>query len=282
MNKKIIISTCVVVALIAIVLGVIFLLGDENSDDSISSTEASSEVELSTSEQPSTEQSAEQTTEQTTEPERVIEFDSKVTINKKEESYIEEEELEEVIDISKERVDSYDFSNGFVLEDSDNIVVTDKGFGRGELTGTASNASIKVTEEDPLSTNVQQLRLDTLSNKWFMTYYTSLDPLPITDDAEVVLNVGLTNYADYFEQYSYTDPTITEMCQILKDDVIDTAFGSALYLELYDRTYEMYYAYAFILCDRDRILRIEISDTTREYLDDYLLELTNDVVTLVK
>jgi hypothetical protein len=124
--------------------------------------------------------------------------------------------------------------------------------------------------------------LDKLT-EYSLQYYIACNPLDIPRGTKVLLDTGIVDYENYFEEIQpYTDPSHNDICQVMCDTVTDTAFGSTLYMEIYNSAADKYYAYAYILCERDRILSISISSPDEEYLWSYLIELTNDVITLVK
>ena len=140
---------------------------------------------------------------------------------------------------------------------------------------------MRVKEEDALKTTVQTLRVQMLEDLGF-SYYVAVCPLDIPADAKVTVGEGLSDYEKYFELEPYKDPTIEDWGQVLCDTVIDTAFGSALYTEIYSPDTKMYTAYVYILCERERILNIMIRGENRDYLLPYLYELTNDSISLIK
>lgn len=273
MNKKIVISIiAALLVVVGVVTGVWFLRGDESLPEE--PTESSTEPE-------STESSTEPSTEeQMYEQNRELKFDNRVTVIKNADSYIDNVEAI-ATSTDADIIDKYDFSNGFVLEDTDNITVGSHGFNEGILYGESTDAIITVDEKDALSTTIQQLRLDALNN-YALNYYVSCDALDIPRDADCEIGVGLEDWESYFEGEPYRDPTVEEWAQLLCDTVTDTAFGSTLYFEVYLPSNDKYVAHAFILCERDRILSIKIEDTKRDNLWSYLIDLTNDSLSLVK
>lgn len=175
---------------------------------------------------------------------------------------------------------SYDFSNGFYIKDTKNLKSSNIFDTQAVLTGKESTLRITVSEEDALRTNIHTLRNELLISKG-LQYYSNCNPLGIPlDTKEEYL---LEHKEDYFETKDFLiDPLNSEAYLILCDDIIKTAFGNALYVEVKSLYSDTYQAYAFITCDRDRILNISIEDTTREYLYDSLLEVTNDGIVLIK
>lgn len=212
---------------------------------------------------------------------RELVFDNRVTTVKDADSYLEDADSADGTMYSDfDYVNDNGFSSGFTLSNSANIRVNSYGFDEGSCWG-GDEAWITVKEEDALSTNVQSLRNNMLSY-YGMNYYLACEPLQIDRDVEVEIGEGIKDWEYYFESLPYKDPTCEEWCQLLCDTVINTAFGNALYFEVYNPNNETYTAHAFILCERDRILNISISDDKRDYLWSYLLELTNDVILLVQ
>lgn len=212
---------------------------------------------------------------------RELHFDNRVTVIKTEDSYVESMgDIDSEQGYDGDMVNPYDFSNGFVLSKTDNIDITEFGFDRGEMIG-ASGALIYVKEENSLNTTIQKLREELLDSSGY-SLYLGYDPLGIPVGTDCDITVGFEDYEDYYEGQPSFDPAHTEYGQLLCDDIVNTAFGPALYIEIYTGFNESYNAYAFILCERDRILSISMTDSTREYLWSYLIELTNDGITLVK
>ena len=277
MNKKIAIS-CAIVALIAIVcVGAVYLFGDKEQ----SPNEETVESQTGESVAESTEESTEvvESTEYT-EQDRELKFDNYVTTTKGKDSYIEDPIESNNTDVTMDVINDYDFSNGFVLRNTENITVTSYGFNAGELTGQ-DGTYIKVSEEDALTTTVQTLRAQMLEDLGF-SYYIASCPLDVPSNAKVTVGEGLSNYEEYFELEPYKDPTVEDWGQIMCDTVIDTAFGSALYTEIYSPETNLYTAHAYILCERERILNVTIRGEDRDYLLSYLYELTNDSISLIK
>lgn len=215
-----------------------------------------------------------------TEQDRELKFDNYVTTTKGKDSYVENPIENNSKDVDVDVVNDYEFSNGFTLSNTENIIVSSYGFNAGELVGQ-DGTHIRVKEEDALKTTVQTLRAQTLEDLGF-SYYVAACPLNIQTDAKVTVGEGLSDYEKYFELEPYKDPTIEDWGQVLCDTVIDTAFGSALYTEIYSPDTKMYTAYVYILCERERILNITIRGENRDYLLPYLYELTNDSISLIK
>lgn len=278
MNKKIAISISVISLIVCTVVALsLFTRGDKPLPDVESNViEATEEEVVDTGNQDVVEPSEEY------EQDRTLKFDDYVTTIKGAESYVTNpEDIKTNGNTAVDVVDCYDFSNGFILQNTKNITVASYGFNEGELYGADPDTIIHVKEEDALKTTVQQLRLDSLTTLG-LNYYLACEPTGVPMNAETTLGVGLKDWELYFEVAPYKDPTIEDWCQLLCDTVTDTAFGSTLYVEAYLPTSNKYVAYAFILCERDRILSISISDTTRDNLWSYLIELTNDSISLVK
>lgn len=278
MNKKIAICSCVILLIVCSVVIILFLVRGDKTP-LIEEPVATEEPIISTQE-PIKEEVSDSTEQY--EQDRELKFDNYVTTTKGADSYVTNpNDAKNNGNTNVDVVDSYDFSNGFVLQDTANITVNSYGFDEGKLYGATTNTVIYVKEEDALSTTVQQLRIDTLQ-MLAMNYYLACEPMSIPRDVDLSIGNGITDYQKYFEKSSDTDPTVEDWCQLLCDTVTDTAFGSTLYVEVYLPASEKYTAYAFILCERDRILSISISDTTRDNLWSYLIELTNDSISLVK
>ena len=277
MNKKIAIS-CAIIALVAFVcVGLVYLFGDKEQSPSKETVESQTEESIMESTEESTE--VVESTEYT-EQDRELKFDNYVTTTKGKDSYVENPIENNSKDVDVDVVNDYEFSNGFTLSNTENIIVSSYGFNAGELVGQ-DGTHIRVKEEDALKTTVQTLRDQTLEDLGF-SYYVAACPLNIQTDAKVTVGEGLSDYEKYFELEPYKDPTIEDWGQVLCDTVIDTAFGSALYTEIYSPDTKMYTAYVYILCERERILNITIRGENRDYLLPYLYELTNDSISLIK
>lgn len=277
MNKKIAIS-CAIIALVAFVcVGLVCLFGDKEQSPSKETVESQTEESITESTEESTE--VVESTEYTGQ-DRELKFDNYVTTTKGKDSYVENPIENNSKDVDVDVVNDYEFSNGFTLSNTENIIVSSYGFNAGELVGQ-DGTHIRVKEEDALKTTVQTLRAQTLEDLGF-SYYVAVCPLDIPADAKVTVGEGLSDYEKYFELEPYKDPTIEDWGQVLCDTIIDTAFGSALYTEIYSPDTKMYTAYVYILCERERILNIIIRGENRDYLLPYLYELTNDSISLIK
>lgn len=277
MNKKIAIS-CAIIALVAFVcVGLVYLFGDKEQSPSKETVESQTEESIIESTEESTE--VVESTEYT-EQDRELKFDNYVTTTKGKDSYVENPIENNSKDVDVDVVNDYEFSNGFTLSNTENIIVSSYGFNAGELVGQ-DGTHIRVKEEDALKTTVQTLRVQTLEDLGF-SYYVAVCPLDIPADAKVTVGEGLSDYEKYFELEPYKDPTIEDWGQVLCDTIIDTAFGSALYTEIYSPDAKMYTAYVYILCERERILNVMIRGENRDYLLPYLYELTNDSISLIK
>lgn len=278
MNKKIAISVSVLLLIVCTVVAILFFTRGEKPlpDVETNVTEETDEEVVDTGNQDVVEPT------ESYEQDRTLKFDNYVTTIKGADSYVTNpEDAKTNGNTAVDVVDRYDFSNGFVLQNTKNITVSSYGFNEGELYGSDPNTIIRVKEEDALKTTVQQLRLDTLTTLG-LNYYLACEPTGVPRNAETTLGVGLKDWELYFEVAPYKDPTTEDWCQLLCDTVTDTAFGSTLYVEAYLPSSDTYVAYAFILCERDRILSISISDSTQDNLWSYLIELTNDSISLVK
>lgn len=175
---------------------------------------------------------------------------------------------------------SYDFSNGFYIKDTKNLKSANIFGEQAVLLGRESAIRIMVSEEDALKTSIHTLRNELILSKG-LQYYIDCGPLGIP------LDISEEDLLEHKEEYFQTkdfliDPLNSEAYLILCDTIIKTAFGNALYIEVKSLYSNVYQAYAFITCDRDRILSISIEDVTREYLYDSLLEVTNDGIVLIK
>lgn len=277
MNKKIAISCAIVALIVFVCVGSVYLFGDRKQSPNEETVESQTEESIAESTEESTE--VVESTEYT-EQDRELKFDNYVTTTKGKDSYIENPIENNSNNVNVDVVSNYEFSNGFILANTENIIVSSYGFNAGELVGQ-DGTHIVVNEEDALKTTIQTLRVQMLEDLGF-SYYIAVCPLNIPTDAKVTVGEGLSDYEKYFELEPYKDPTIEDWGQVLCDTVIDTAFGSALYTEIYSPDTKMYTAYVYILCERERILNIMIRGENRDYLLPYLYELTNDSISLIK
>lgn len=267
-------------ALLAVICIVCKLLLFDNKEEPKETVTPSAEVK-DEEDIPITEEEEEQVS--VIDTNREVVFDNRVTINRDGESYEKEEDvMNGTTDLTRDHVDPYKYSNGFLLESSENINIGPAGFDVGECYSNFSYAKMYIKEENAIKTTVQKLRKEILTDRWRMNYYLQNDPLPIDEKANVTIDSGLKDYERYFEGNPAFDPTRTSSCQLMRDCVIDTAYGPALYVVVYYMDTQKYYAHALISCERDRILNIEIEDDTDEYLQSFILELTNDVISLVE
>lgn len=277
MNKKIAISCAIIALIVSVCVASVYLFGDRKQSPNEETVESQTEESIVESTEESTE--VVESTEYT-EQDRELKFDNYVTTTKGKDSYVEDPIENNSKDVNVDVVNDYDFSNGFVLSNTENIIVSSYGFNAGELVGQ-DGTHIRVKEEDALTTTVQTLRVQTLEDLGF-SYYVASCPLDIPSDTKATVGEGLSNYEDYFELEPYKDPTMEDWGQVLCDTVIDTAFGSALYTEIYSPDTKMYTAYVYTLCERERILNVMIRGENRDYLLPYLYELTNDSISLIK
>lgn len=218
----------------------------------------------------------------TPQPSNELKFDDYVKLTKKESDYADGSAVS-AMDIARRggmRVDLYDFSHGFIMYPSENVTPIFAYDFEVRLTGQ-DDAVINVVEKDPLTNTIQALREGKLKEYGF-EYYLRSEPLTIDTTVKVSIGTGLSQYQDYFEEQPIHDPTINDRYQIVRDYITKTAFGNALYIQVYDQSLEEWHAHAYILCDRDRILDIHITDKKEDHLWSYLVEVTNDVITLVK
>ena len=277
MNKKIAISCAIVALIVFVCVGSVYLFGDKEQSPSKETVESQTEESVMESTEESTD--VVESTEYT-EQDRELKFDNYVTTTKGKDSYVENPIENNSNNVNVDVVSDYEFSNGFILANTENIIVSSYGFNAGELVGQ-DGTHIVVKEEDALKTTIQTLRVQMLEDLGF-SYYVAACPSNIPTDAKVTVGEGLSDYEKYFELEPYKDPTIEDWGQVLCDTVIDTAFGSALYTEIYSPDTKMYTAYVYILCERERILNIMIRGENRDYLLPYLYELTNDSISLIK
>lgn len=271
MNKKIALISAGVLAALLLIIIIIFELNDK-PDKKVTNV-TSSLMETTTEKETTTEYIF-------GEQDRDLVFDVYVKDEKDEDDYIESiEEITTHYGITQGK--EYDFSNGFIVQPTDHITGLSDGLTDiVECIGT-TGANIHIREHNSLETSIQTLRYETIEGLGF-SYYLYLDGDGVPMNAEYEIGVGLKGWEDYALPKPYTDPTIVGTEQLICDDIVKTAFGNAMYIEVYNTISKTYDAYAFILCDRDRIIEIHISDEKQETLYDYVVELTNDGIVLIK
>lgn len=208
-------------------------------------------------------------------------FDTYIPREINSDDYVESKEDIVLIPESTALCNNYPFSSGFAVNNTTNLKTDSWDDEAVYMVSEADNsARIIVGEVSPLSNTIHQLRNDSLEVHGF-DYYPQCKPLGIpVDVSEKELD---EEWKIYFEITDFAIcPLESGMWKLLTDDIIKTAFGNALYVEYKNMSTNTYDAEAYILCDRDRILSIKMSANNREYFYEYLIELTNEGIMLIK
>ena len=279
--KLIIIIVVCTIAVAAVWFG-IFMFGKSRVEDSADPTQSSDVSSQPTVVKPKPTPDASQ---EVVQPPKELHFQDSVTIRITGDDYTDGDEdvevLQEAVLGYNEKVDGYDFSNGFYLIGSDNIHPVLSTDTYGTCRCESDGFSVIVKEHNALQTDIYQLREYEI-NRHGLSLYNALSQLSMPRDCGFVLDEGLPNYQQVLGTEFVEDPTVSDMFQICADVVEDTAYGSALFSVFYNMETQQFDAYAFISCDRDRILEVNVTGGTYSQLWSYVLEATNDVIRIIK
>lgn len=274
MNKKILIwSSVVLLGILAIIFGV-SLLGTPKVEDVVESTEPEPVETVEPSTQPDDVVIDEQ--------DRELVFDNYVKVERKENDFAKDKFIA-VEDLSEAHTASYEFSNGFAVTVSDNIQL-DYTISNGVyLKGADGSTEIFVMEVDPTTVTVQELREEFLKSYGInQAYFESMDA-DIPFGAAFDIKTGILHPEDYLIN---SDGSVlgneSRGTHLLVDCIEKTAYGNALTEVIMIREGEIFVSHSAVLCDRDRILEVTITANDYEHLKDYLIELTNDCIIMIK
>lgn len=260
-----------VILCVVFIVGLVFMIDIDNTIETpITSETPSSEVVDIVIPEP---------TPDTTEPDKEIDFnfDTIIIEDREEAGFVDSSEDLENLYVNPTFKIATDFSNGFVATTTEHITCVTNTAGYAEYGGNGTR--LYVVEYNPLENTIQSLHQNTLE-KYFPTY---LYHKPIgfeRDDTEV--GVGLKSKEEHFEMVPTLDVTFEGTAQILADTSIETALGTGLLLEYYSPSAGQYTAIANIQCDRDRIIQIRVIATSENNLIDYITEVTNEGIYLIK
>ena len=217
-------------------------------------------------------------TEDVQEQDRELVFDNLVQTVVTEEDFIDDTYIQEELEVGYTYKADYDFSNGFAVTKTENITPVTSALDYVEAVGYGSDAYIIVTELDALFNSVDSRIEEHLVNAGWSNYVSYRNKE--FELSNVKIGEGLINYENYFEVKPHEDITINGNKQLLADTQIETSLGTADYIIWKDNT--SYIMKAVILCDRERIIEVSIKDSKVDYLINYLIEITNDGIYLIK
>lgn len=180
-------------------------------------------------------------------------------------------------------VNDYDFSNGFYVRKTGHFTEVSKGFDTASLRSWSIGSTVTVKEYDALHNTVQELHDNRLKTSGFREYVERGCVL-IPRDAKLELDVGLAEYATYWPATNtpYPDPTMGNRCQLITDSVEECAYGEVLFTVIYNSRREIFTGYAYITCDRDRILEVTAQSAVLSNVWSSIIEVTNDSIKMIK
>lgn len=217
-------------------------------------------------------------------------FDDRVTINIKGDDYIkpnDEKPIKEQLDVAQlwygVTVEDTGFSNGFIVIDSDNIDAQIKTNNIVYCKCKDDYFNMNITELDAIKTVIED-EIQNLCLRYCLVEYGEIGFPEIPKDAPFELDVGITNYKDYFENTDIidVDPTINDGVQIVANYTDECSYGTVRYVCFYNRASRLFNSYAWVTCDRDRILYITVTGDVYRKCWSYIIEATNDCIKLIK
>ena len=173
----------------------------------------------------------------------------------------------------------------YYVTESSNISMS-KDIGNGELQLISNGGdNIIVSEEDPTSITIQELRTKYLESLGFNSYLAA-GPLGIPVNSEFYEEDGLIDWYNYVENKDM--PSRVDISgsylYIVTDDVIRTSYGNAMWIITYDKLSDSYNGMAYIINDTGmRIIKVNMVNI-EDYrkCNSYLYEITDEVIHLIK
>lgn len=286
MNEKIIKIIFCVASVLCVATVVVLLLTRSNTpsdDEPIGTLATDAPATLPPSPTP---QQSEVHPNPTPSADRTVVLDDKVTVNISGEDYLDEEITDKDSDmdlfdkIYGKAVTDYPFSNGFYLFPTDMVRPADGSTGdMGLLECYDSSFIMSVMELDALSYNLDETLYKIFYTMGFSNYDVLKD-VRISRDAKLELGSGLADWKSYFPDY-YKDPTISlSNCQLVVNSDEECSYGAVRYICFY--TGKDFVAYAFVTCDRDRVLQISVSGDVMSLCWSYIIEATNNCIKLIQ
>lgn len=177
-------------------------------------------------------------------------------------------------------VAGYEFSHGFIMLKSDKVtpVYTDDYIGICETVSDGFRVTIE--ELDALKTTVDDEIYEVLYSRVLVDYIECEWGL-IPRNSNVTLGEGLGNWQELFPD-SRTDPTVYGVSQVVVDSTEECSYGPVRYLCIYNSQDETFEAHAFVTCDMDRLLHIRVDGNVMRTCWSYVIEVTNNVIRIVK
>ncbi len=228
--------------------------------------------------------------EPTSTPTKEFEFDDRITITIGGDDYVEEdvpleEQFEDWVLWNAVGCLNYDFSNGFVFIDSDNIDAAYANDEEAIAMCSDKDFRIIVKELDPINCNVWE-EIENILNTYGLVYYAEIGQPGVPKDAKFELGEGLDDYVSVIgQELQHGDPTLSigdGTVQLVADYMDECAYGPVRYVCLYNKNYKTFDAYAYITCERDRLLLVNVKGTILSRCWSYVLEATNDCIKLIK
>ncbi len=287
MNEKILkIIFGVAVALCIVVIGVLLYTREQshpNEDEPIDTL--ATDVPATLPPSPTPPQSQEEPTP-LPDNDRTFELDDKVTVNISGEDYLDENITDRDSDmdlydkIYGKAITDYQFSNGFYLYPTNMVKPSDGSSSDiGMLDCYDSSFKLSVMELDALSYNLDEILYEIFFTMGFSNY-DALKDVRIQRDAKLELGSGLTDWESYFLD-SQEDPTISlSGCQLVVNSDEECSYGPVRYVCFY--TGKSFVGYAFVTCDRDRVLRISVRGDVMSLCWSYIIEATNNCIKLIQ
>lgn len=207
-----------------------------------------------------------------------FDFDAIVIENRDEQGFIDDsKDVAEVFENETYMV-ATDFSNGFIATTTEHATAISNLSGYAEY-ACADGSIVTVFERDALECSIQTLREDLL-NRVFPTYM-YYEPSGCSRD-DTVLGTGLKSKENVFAKIPTDDVTFEGNTQLLADTTITTALGNGLLVEYYSPRLGQYHMYAYIQCDRDRVIEVKALSYDEKNILDYIVEITNEGIYLIK
>lgn len=275
MIKKICKAIALVITIILATYGFVLLLDMVNDDNdeipTVMEEPSKSEVEL-----PNTDVNEEPVI--IDKPEVDFNFEAIVIEDREEQGFINSSEDVESLYVNETYEVATDFSNGFIATSTEHANAISNISGYAEYM-CIDNSNVVVVERNSLEHSIQDLRYDVLQ-KTFPTYM-YYEPYGFERSATVI-GTGLQSKEDVFKIIPTSDATFEGSLQLLADTTITTALGNGLLVEYFSPSAGHYVIYVFIQCDRDRIIEVKAISYSEDNVKDYVIEITNGGIYLIK
>lgn len=222
----------------------------------------------------------------TTDTDKDVQFDDYIKWTFDENSLLDKPEDSGIVEGTGYYVTDFNFSNGLVIKPSKNLELDYNIGSSAFLKGADGYAKIEIKEVSAIDYTIQQLRKEYLESIGF-GYHASLDTNDIPYDAPYDTYKGLLDWEQYYnETQMFRNPSVgyNNYDYLLMDTITKTSYGNTMLVAYYNGSLGTYEAKAFIsLMNNTRIVSIEMTNIVRnEYIWSYLIEITNDCLTLIK